>query len=82
LNIVSTRASSAFWSSLQLPASSGLFSTASVLWTSIGAAPAYEIVAGSAELLAGILILFPRTTTLGALVCMTDMTNVFLLNMT
>ena len=60
----------------------GTFSPMGVLWTSIGSAPAYEIFAGSAELLAGILILIPRTTTLGALVCMADMTNVFLLNMT
>jgi hypothetical protein len=60
----------------------GNFSPMGVLWTSIGSAPAYEIFAGSAELLAGILILIPRTTTLGALVCMADMTNVFLLNMT
>jgi uncharacterized membrane protein YphA (DoxX/SURF4 family) len=60
----------------------GNFSPMGVLWTSIGSAPAYEIFAGSAEVLAGILILIPRTSTLGALVCMADMTNVFLLNMT
>jgi hypothetical protein len=60
----------------------GNFAPMSVLWSSIGSAPAYEIFVGFAELLAGVLILFPRTTTLGALVCMADMTNVFLLNMT
>jgi hypothetical protein len=53
-----------------------------VLWNSIGASPAYEIFAGSAELLGGILILIPRTRTLGALVCLADMTQVFMLNMT
>jgi uncharacterized membrane protein YphA (DoxX/SURF4 family) len=53
-----------------------------VLWNSIGAAPAYEIFAGSCELLGGILILIPRTRTLGALVCLADMTEIFLLNMT
>ncbi|HTV13472.1 MAG TPA: hypothetical protein VME68_02080 [Acidobacteriaceae bacterium] len=53
-----------------------------VLWNSIGAAPAYEIFAGSAELLGGLLILIPRTRTLGALVCLADMIQVFLLNMT
>jgi hypothetical protein len=53
-----------------------------VLWNSIGAAPAYEIFAGSAELLGGILVLIPRTRTLGALVCLADMIQVFMLNMT
>lgn len=60
----------------------GNFSPMGVLWSSIGSAQVYEIFAGSAELLAGILMLVPRTTTLGALVCMADMTNVFVLNMT
>jgi uncharacterized membrane protein YphA (DoxX/SURF4 family) len=58
------------------------FSPASVLWDSIGAAPAYEIFAGCAELLGGILLIFPRTTTLGALICLIDMIQVFMLNMT
>ena len=53
-----------------------------VLWNSIGASPAYEIFAGSAELLGGILILIPRTRTLGALICLADMIQVFTLNMT
>lgn len=48
---------------------------------SIGASPGYEIFAGCAELLGGILLIFPRTTTLGALVCMADITQVFMLNM-
>jgi uncharacterized membrane protein YphA (DoxX/SURF4 family) len=58
------------------------FSPMGVLWYSIGASPAYEMFAGSAELLGGILLIFPRTTTLGALVAMADMTQVFMLNMT
>jgi uncharacterized membrane protein YphA (DoxX/SURF4 family) len=60
----------------------GYQSPMGVLWSSIGAAPAYEVFAGSAELLGGILILIPRTRTLGALVCMADMIQVFMLNMT
>jgi len=52
------------------------------LWSSVGASPAYEIFAGSAETLGGILILIPRTATLGALVCLADLTQVFVLNMT
>ena len=60
----------------------GNFSPMAVLWSSIGASPSYEIFAGSAEMLGGILLLTPRTTTLGALVCLADMTQVFMLNMT
>lgn len=60
----------------------GNFSPMGVLWASIGASRAYEIFAGCAELLGGTLLVFPRTTTLGALVCLADATEVFLLNMT
>ena len=60
----------------------GNFSPMGVLWASIGASPAYEIFAGCAEMLGGILLIIPRTTTLGALVCLADMTQVFMLNMT
>ncbi|MGP0021440.1 MAG: DoxX family protein [Candidatus Sulfotelmatobacter sp.] len=58
------------------------FSPMGVLWSSIGAAPAYETFAGCAEMLGGILLIFPRTTLLGALVCVADMIQVFMLNMT
>lgn len=60
----------------------GNFSPMAVLWSSIGASPSYEIFAGCAEMLGGILLLTPRTTTLGALVCLADMVQVFMLNMT
>lgn len=60
----------------------GNFSPMGVLWASIGAAPAYEIFAGCAEMLGGVLLFLPRTTTLGALICLADMTQVFMLNMT
>jgi uncharacterized membrane protein YphA (DoxX/SURF4 family) len=60
----------------------GNFSPMGVLWASIGATPAYEMFAGSAELLAGILLIFPRTTMLGALIAAADMAQVFTLNMT
>jgi uncharacterized membrane protein YphA (DoxX/SURF4 family) len=58
------------------------FSPMGVLWYSIGASPAYEIFAGCAETLGGILLIFPRTTMLGALVSLADLTQVFMLNMT
>jgi hypothetical protein len=58
------------------------FSPMGVLWSSIGASPAYEMFVGSAEALGGLLLILPRTTMLGALVCLADMTQVFMLNMT
>lgn len=60
----------------------GNFSPMGVLWSSMGASPAYEIAVGCAETVAGILLIFPRTTTLGALICLGDMVQVLLLNMT
>jgi hypothetical protein len=60
----------------------GNFSPMGVLWSSVGASPVYEIFAGSAEMLAGVLLIFPRTTTLGALVCLIDSAYIFTLNMT
>jgi uncharacterized membrane protein YphA (DoxX/SURF4 family) len=60
----------------------GNFSPMGVLWSSIGASPSYEIFAGCAEILGGVLIMLPRTTMLGALVCLADMVQVFMLNMT
>ena len=60
----------------------GNFSPMATLWYSVGASPAYEIFAGSAETLGGILLIIPRTATLGALVCLADLTQVFALNMT
>jgi uncharacterized membrane protein YphA (DoxX/SURF4 family) len=60
----------------------GNFSPMGVLWQSIGASPAYETFTGCAELLGGVLLIVPRTTTLGALISMADMTQVFVLNMT
>jgi hypothetical protein len=53
-----------------------------VLWSSIGSSPAYEVFTGCAEMLGGLLLIFPRTTMLGALVCLADLTQVLMLNMT
>ena len=60
----------------------GNFSPMGVLWNSIGASPAYEMFTGAAELSAGILLFFPRTAMLGALLALAAMTEVFALNMT
>jgi hypothetical protein len=60
----------------------GDFSPMGVLWSSVGASPAYERFVGSAELLAGLLLVVPATCMLGALICLIDMIEVFALNMT
>jgi uncharacterized membrane protein YphA (DoxX/SURF4 family) len=60
----------------------GNFSPMGVLWSFIGASPAYETCVGMAELLGGVLLVLPRTTLLGAIIAAFDMTQVFLLNMT
>lgn len=59
----------------------GDLSLADMMWTFIGASTAYQVFAGCAELIAGILLVVPRTVTLGALVGLADMTQVFMLNM-
>jgi uncharacterized membrane protein YphA (DoxX/SURF4 family) len=60
----------------------GDFSPMGVLWSSVGASPAYERFVGSAELLAGLLLVIPATSMVGALICLIDMIEVFALNMT
>jgi hypothetical protein len=60
----------------------GDFTPMGILWNSIGASPVYETFAGCAETLGGILLFIPRTTTLGALICLADLIQVFTLNVT
>lgn len=52
-----------------------------LLWWTVGASPSFETATGLAELLGGALLLLPRTTLLGALICTANMLLVFLLNM-
>src|SRR5215831_3913881 len=59
----------------------GNFSPMGVLWYSIGASPGYEMFVGSAEAFGGILLFFPRTALFGAMVCLADVIEVFMLNM-
>ncbi len=56
------------------------FSPMGVLWTFMGASMAYTIFAGASEVLGGALLLFRRTTLLGALVSAAVMLNVVMLN--
>ena len=50
-------------------------------WTFIGYSTGYNIYIGGAEVLAGVLLFFKRTTLLGALLAMTVMANVFAMNL-
>jgi uncharacterized membrane protein YphA (DoxX/SURF4 family) len=52
-----------------------------LLWTFMGQSTAYTIFAGSLEVLGGLLLIFRRTATLGALVAAAVMTNVVMLNL-
>ena len=60
----------------------GDLSPMGVLWSSVGASQPYEIFAGCLEILGGLLLIIPRTVTLGVLVSLADMPYVFALNMT
>jgi hypothetical protein len=51
-----------------------------LLWMFMGHSPAYSTFIGAAELLAGVLLCFRRTTTLGALVACATLLNVVILN--
>jgi hypothetical protein len=52
-----------------------------LLWTFIGASKWYETFCGAAEMLGGILLFIPALATLGALLSVAVMGNVFMLNM-
>jgi uncharacterized membrane protein YphA (DoxX/SURF4 family) len=60
----------------------GNLSINALLWTSIGASVAYEIFTGIAEVAAGLFLLVPQTTPLGALIALADMILVLILNLT
>src|SRR5262249_20462643 len=67
---------------LTLVAPAGNLSLQGFLWTSIGVSQPYQIFTGVVEVLGGLLLLAPRTTMLGATICLTSMIQVFILNMT
>jgi hypothetical protein len=58
----------------------GVFSPMGVLWSFMGASVPYIIYAGASEVLGGLLLLFRRTTSLGAMVSFAVMLNVAVLN--
>ena len=59
----------------------GDLSLSALLWTAVGAAPAYQILTGCVEVLAGILLIVPATTRLGAVIGAAALVQVFLMNM-
>ena len=60
----------------------GNLSLQGLLWTSIGASEPYQIFTGIVEVVGGLLLTVPRTTMLGAAICLASMIQVFVLNMT
>lgn len=52
-----------------------------VIWSFMGTSPAYEIFAGCVETAGGLLLIFPRTATVGAMVTAGAMLQVWMLNM-
>ena len=58
----------------------GNSSPMTLLWSLVGMHPAYEMICGAAEAAGGVLLLYRRTTLLGALVSAFVMTNVVLYN--
>jgi hypothetical protein len=60
----------------------GDLTLSALLWTSIGASPAYEIFTGCIEMLGALLLVVPATTLPGALVTLAAAMQVFVLNMT
>jgi hypothetical protein len=60
----------------------GQLSPNSVLFLQVGSSYPYEIALGAVEVAAGALLFVPRTATLGALLGLASMAEVFLMNMT
>ncbi len=58
----------------------GKYSPMGLAWNFVGFSKAYNIYLGGAEVIAGILLLFKRTTLLGSLIAMTILINIAALN--
>jgi uncharacterized membrane protein YphA (DoxX/SURF4 family) len=73
---------------LQFPAPSfarltervGDYSPSSLMWTFIGSSTVYTVFGGVAEILGAVLLIFRRTTTLGALIAFAVMFNVTIMD--
>lgn len=60
----------------------GEFSPMGLLWTLMGHSPAYNMFTGGIEVLGAVLVLFRRTSTLGALLLLAALSQVLMLNFT
>jgi uncharacterized membrane protein YphA (DoxX/SURF4 family) len=60
----------------------GNLSLSAMLWTYMGSSTPYQVFTGVAEVAAGLFLLTPQTTPLGALIALADMILVWILNMT
>jgi len=60
----------------------GDFSPMGILWNFMGSSPAYVMFSGAAEVTGGLLLLFARTSMLGAMVSAAVLLNVVALNFT
>ncbi|MCA9648754.1 MAG: hypothetical protein KC501_02530 [Myxococcales bacterium] len=69
-----------FPDTIRLTDAYGESSPMGLLWTFMGYSPGYNVFTGGVEVLGGLLLLWRRTTTLGALVTVGAMTNVVMLN--
>ncbi|MEL7498737.1 MAG: hypothetical protein AAFN77_14105 [Planctomycetota bacterium] len=68
-------------SDYQLNKTWGESSPMNVVWSWMGSSRSYTVFAGLGEVIAGLLLVWRRTSTLGALVAFGVMVNVFMLNM-
>jgi hypothetical protein len=59
----------------------GNLSPDDLLWTFMGASTPYQMFTGWAEVIAGLLLLAPKTAVIGLLIAFADMLQVFVLNM-
>jgi len=60
----------------------GNLSRTDLQWTAIGSSVGYQMFTGWAEVVAGALLIVPQTAMLGATIALSDMVQVFVLNMT
>jgi hypothetical protein len=60
----------------------GNFAPMAVLWLQVGSSHPYEIALGAVEVVAGLLLFWPRTAVLGALLSVVGTGQIFLLNRT
>ena len=58
----------------------GEMSPMGLLWTFMAYSQGYQFFGGIAEVIGGLLLLFRRTTTLGAMICVGVLINIFALN--